>query len=181
MAIKNTLLRHLLIIFIASSFLQGCEKNQSNNGLPIQNSAKKYENTTTLQGAIRDNEGFVESGTVKVTTVGGTLITSTTLENSKNYRVEIPANTLLPLILSFFPNTAEPSTEKFRVVVIHPSITHYDINPLTTLIAKKAMSLGGYTDTNMRQAAENSSSISDPGKATAGALGNPTQHYGGWH
>ena len=66
-------------------------------------------------------------------------------------------------------------------VVIHPTITRYDINPLTTAIAKKAMALGGYTDTNMRQAAESTVSVPDADKTSAGFRGDPTQHYGGWH
>lgn len=175
--LKNTLSHTLLMLLIAGSLLNGCEKNQPNNALPSQSAIKKYQTATTLHGTVSDNKGFVENGTVKVTSTGGQLIASTELQNSKNYSVEIPANTPLPVLLSY--STEEG--ENFMAVVIHPSITKYDINPLTTAIAKKAMALGGYTDTNLRQAAESTVSVPDADKTSAGFRGDPTQHYGGWH
>jgi hypothetical protein len=178
MMINNTLLRQLLLLFIVSSFLNGCgEQKQPSNGLPSQTTLTKYEKATTLHGSVSDNNGFVEQGTVKVTSAGGQLITSTELQNSKNYSVEIPANTPLPVLLNF----STVSGEKFIAVVIHPSITKYDINPLTTAIAKTAMSLGGYTDSNMRQAAGNSTSVQSGNKGSSVDQTKATQHYGGWH
>ena len=48
-------------------------------------------------------------------------------------------------------------------------------------IAKKAMSLGGYTDSNMRQAAQDSSSLHNAGKTSTVDQTKAVQHYGGWH
>jgi len=174
---NNTFSGTLGLLLITAVFLNGCEQKQPNNGLPSQTAIKTYEKATTLHGTVSDNKGFVEQGTVTVTSVGGELITRTRLQNSKNYTVEIPANTRLPVLLSFSAETGE----SFMAVVIHPTITRYDINPLTTAIAKKAMALGGYTDTNMRQAAESTVSVPDADKTSAGFRGDPTQHYGGWH
>lgn len=175
--LNTTFSRTLLILLIAGGFLSGCEKNQPNKSLPTQTVIKKYQHTTTLHGTVSNNKGFAENGTVKVTSVGGELITSTTLHNSKNYSVEIPADTSLPILLSF----VDEAGESFTSVVIHPSITKYDISPHTTVIAKKAISLGGYTDSNLRQAAESTVSVPDADKTSAGFRGDPTQHYGGWH
>lgn len=167
----------LLMLVLAGIFLTGCEQNQANKNLPTQTTAKKYEVATSLHGMVSDSKGYAENGTVNVTSLDGKVIASTTLQDSKNYSVEVPANTPLPILLNFSPAQGE----KMIAVVIHASITKYDINPLTTKIAAKASSMGGYTDSNMRQAAETVSSMSDAGKATAGAQGNPTQRYGGWH
>jgi hypothetical protein len=170
-----------LLILLSSVFLNGCDSKQPSNSLPAQTTSKQYEKATTLHGAVSDDNGFATHGTVTATHLDGEVIGSTTLQESKNYSLEIPANTRLPLLLTFSSADKEKAETDFVAVVIHPAITKYDINPLTTAIAKKAMTLGGYTDTNLRQAAETVSSMSDNAKATAGAHGNPTQRYGGWH
>lgn len=175
--INTKLSRTLLMLLMTSVFLTGCEQKQPNNNLPVQTAIKKYEVATTLHGTVSDNNGYVENGTVNVTNVDGKIIASSTLQHSKNYSVEVPANTPLPILLSFSPEQGE----KIIAVVIHPSVTKYDISPLTTAIAKTAISLGGYTDANMRQAAENTVATPDRDKTTAGFRGDPTQHYGGWH
>lgn len=166
-----------LLLLIVGIFFTGCEQNQPNKSLPTQTTVKKYETATTLHGTVSDSKGYVENGTVNVSTVDGKVIASTALQNSKSYSVEVPANTPLPIVLSFSPEQGE----KIIAVVIHPAITKYDINPRTMEIAKTAMSLGGYTDTNLRQAAEGAVSVPDRDKTTAGFRGDPTQHYGGWH
>ena len=175
--IHNSSSRALLMLLLTGLVLTGCEQNQPNKSLPTQATVKKYEIATTLHGTVSDNKGYLENGMLNVTNVDGKVIASTTLQNSKNYSVEIPANTPLPIVLSF---SAEQG-EKMIAVVIHPSITKYDINPRTTEIAKTAMTLGGYTDSNLRQAAEGAVSVPDRDKTSAGFRGDPTQHYGGWH
>ena len=167
----------VLMLLLAGVFLIGCEQNQSGKRLSGQTTLKKYESPATLHGTVSDDKGGVENGTVNVTDVDGKVIASTALQNSKNYNVEVPANTPLPVVLSF----SSAQGGKKIAVVIHASITKYDINPMTTMIAEKAKAMGGYTDANMRQAAESVSSMSDKGKANAGTQGNPTRRYGGWH
>ena len=71
--------------------------------------------------------------------------------------------------------------EKLITAVVHPTITQYDINPLTTLIAKKAKSMGGYSHANMVRAAEGTVTVPDANKTTEGFRGDPTTQYGGWH
>ena len=66
-------------------------------------------------------------------------------------------------------------------VVVYTSIKKYDINELTTLIAKKAKALGGYTQINMVLAADSTVGIPDANKTTTGFRGDPTKQYGGWH
>ena len=167
----------LVSLMLAGIFLTACEQNQPSKSLPTQSVAKQYEKATTLQGTITAEKGALENGVLDVTDVNGKIMVSTSLENSKNYRVEVPAGMALPVLLRFSPEHGE----KMVAVVIHASISKYDINAMTTRIAEKAKAMGGYTDGNLRQAAEMLSSMSDNGKATAGAHGNPTQRYGGWH
>jgi hypothetical protein len=65
--------------------------------------------------------------------------------------------------------------------IIYPNIKKYDINELSTAIAKKAKVLGGYTHYNMMRAAESTVSVPDANKTTTGFKGDPTKQYGGWH
>jgi hypothetical protein len=174
---KNTV---LLLLSISCGLLNGCEKNQPSQLTPAA-ANKKYDVTTTLHGAVGDNKGFAATGTIKATSTNNQVISTASLNNNKNYQIEIPANTALPIILTFSPESSDTKVENFVAVVTHPSITKYDINPMTTEIAKRAMSLGGYSDANMRQAAESMMSVPDRDKTTAGFRGDPTQHYGGWH
>jgi hypothetical protein len=174
--LSRTLSGNLLTVFISGVFLIGCEQNQSNKTSATQTIAQKYETATVLHGTVSDENGYIETGIV-IAANSQTSITSSSFKD-KHYSIEIPAQTALPITLSY---QNENSEQKLRVAVIHPSITKYDINPLTTVIARKATELGGFTDSNLRQAAETVSSMSDHGKATAGAHGNPTQRYGGWH
>lgn len=177
----NTFARIPLLLLISSTFLLGCEQKQPNQALPSQTAIKKYQQPTTLHGNVANAKGLAEKGTIKASTTSGQVIVSTVLENGKSYSIEIPADTALPILLTFSPENSQSEDENYVSVVIHPTITKYDINPLTTAIAKKAMTLGGYTDSNMRQAAESMISVPDADKTSTGFRGDPTQHYGGWH
>jgi hypothetical protein len=168
----------LLLFFMVSCFLTGCEKSNRNTAT-IKQVIKTYEQTTTLEGVVSNNEGPIKAGTIKVTDNNEELVASTALQNNGHYSVKIPADTFLPIVLTFYPETAEG--EKLITAVVHPGITKYDINPLTTSIAKKALAMGGYTHANMVRAAEGTANVPDANKTTAGFRGDPTKQYGGWH
>ena len=104
-------------------------------------------------------------------------ITKAAVSNN-HYRVDIPANTILPIVLTF--SSAERA-EKLIAVVISEAMTNHFINPATTAIAKKAKAMGGYTRANMVRAAEDSVHTPDANKTTTGWRGDPTTQYGGWH
>jgi hypothetical protein len=175
---KYKFLYTLLLLLMASCFLTGCEKSNQNTA-SINQAIKKYEQATTLQGIVSNNNGPIKAGTIKVTDNNEELVASTSLQNNGHYSVEIPANTVLPIVLTFYPETA--NGEKLITAVIHPAITKYDINPLSTSIAKKAQAMGGYTHANMVRAAEGTVTVPDANKTTAGFRGDPTTQYGGWH
>ena len=170
----------LLMLFIASCFITGCEKSKQTNPL-IQQGVKKYDKATILEGIVSNDEGPIKAGVIKVTDNNKRLVASTTLQNSNQYRVEIPANTSLPIVLTFYPDAETGNAEQLITAVVHPTITKYDINPLTTAIAKKAKSMGGYNHENMVRAAEDTASVPDANKTTEGFRGDPTTQYGGWH
>ncbi len=167
-----------LLLFMTSCFLTGCEKGNQNTA-SIEQAIKKYEQATTLEGVVRSNGGPIKAGTIKVTDKYEELVASTAIQNSGHYSVKIPADTILPIVLTFYPESADG--EKLITAVVHPGITKYDINPLTTLIAKKAQAMGGYTHANMVRAAEGTATVPDANKTTAGFRGDPTTQYGGWH
>ncbi len=170
----------LFLLVILSIFLVGCEqKPQKQSAFPEV--VKKYAKLTTLKGTVSYKGHDVSAGTIKVTSTNGKLITSTTLELSNQYQVEIPAGTELPILLTFHPEVGSKNNESLVSAVVHPNVTQYDINPFTTAIAKKAQSLGGYTHTNMIIAAENAVHVPDENKTSSGWRGDPTKQYGGWH
>ena len=168
----------LLLLFIASSFLTGCEKS-SHNTTAIKEVVKEYEQATTLEGVVSNNHGPIRAGTIKVTDKYEELVASTAVRYNGRYHNRIPENTVLPIVLTFYPNSADG--EKLITAVVHPEITKYDINPLTTSIARKAQTMGGYTHANLVRAAEGTARVPDANKTTAGFRGDPTTQYGGWH
>ena len=175
---KYKFLFTLLLFFMVSCFLTGCEKSNQNTAT-IKQVIKTYEQTTTLEGVVSNNEGPIKTGTIKVTDNNEELVASTALQNNGHYSVKIPADTVLPIVLTFYPEEADG--KKLFTAVVHPSITKYDINPLTTSIAKKALEMGGYTHANLVRAAEGTARVPDANKTTAGFRGDPTTQYGGWH
>ena len=168
----------LLALFIASCFLTGCEKSDRTVA-PIKEVIKKYDKETGLEGLVSNNDGPIKAGAIKVTDSNGRLIASAAIQNNGHYRVEIPAGTVLPIVLTFYPVAAD--AQKLVAAVVHPAITKYDINPLTTSIAKKALAMGGYTHAHLVRAAESAATVPDANKTTAGFRGDPTTQYGGWH
>ena len=149
--------------------------------LSVKHVIKKFDNATRLQGQVSSKDKPIKAGRIKVTDSEGQLIVSTVLQDSNHYQVDIPANTDLPVILRFYPELNSPEAESLLAVVIDPTITHYDLSPLTTAIAKKAEALGGYTRANLVMAAESMVSVPDANKTSTGFRGDPTTQYGGWH
>lgn len=173
---NHTVLCKALLVAIASLLIAGCEQDQKT--ITTQPAVvKKYTQATFLQGKVSNDQGLVKAGSVKATTENGVLITQVAIDKG-HYRVEIPANTVLPIILTF---AAESGAEKWITVVIHNSMTQYDINPLTTAIASAAKTMGGYTHANMIRAAELTVQAPEANKTTTGWRGDPTTQYGGWH
>ena len=167
-----------LSLFIAGCFLTGCEKSRQNTA-SIKQDIKEYEQDTVLEGVVSNNHGPIRAGTIKVTDRYEDLVASTAVQYNGHYHIRIPEYTVLPIVLTFYPDAADG--EKLFTAVVHPSITKYDINPLTTSIARKAQALGGYTHAHLVMAAEATATVPDANKTTAGFRGDPTKQYGGWH
>lgn len=142
---------------------------------------KKYETAVSLQGSVSDNHGLLKSGKIQAKAESGELLAETTLQNSARFQLSIPAGAALPLILSFSPDDAKAGGENMISVAVQPGISKYDINPLTTAIAKQAKAMGGYTLRNMLRAAEEVVHVPDANKTSTGFRGDPTTQYGGWH
>jgi hypothetical protein len=173
---KRTVLFSVLLMGLSGFAVTGCDQGQKTAKVS-EVAARKYTRVTTLDGTVSDNKGLMKTGTVKATTESGRLISQATV-NDGHYRLEIPINTALPILLAF---SAESSAESFSAAVIYDTITTYHINPLSTAIAKAAKAMGGYNRANMVHAAENTVHTPDANKTTAGWRGDPTAQYGGWH
>lgn len=170
----------LLLAAIISVSLSGCD-NDSNKvqQLTSQQSIQKYTTATTITGKISNKKGNIRTGTVKAFNSKNQLIISTQVDKNGHYSLVIPANTELPITLSHAKTSSD--TDKLTSVIIYASFKKYDINDLTTLIAKKAKSLGGYTHSNMSIAADTTVGVPDANKTSTGFRGDPTKQYGGWH
>jgi hypothetical protein len=173
---KHTVLFSLLLATFSSVVITGCDQDHKTAKVG-QVIVKKYKAATTLEGVVSNNKAVIKTGRVEVTDEKGHLITHVAVDDS-HFIVEIPANTVLPILLTF---SSEASKDKFVTAVIDDMITKYYINPSTTAIAKAAKEMGGYTRANMVRAAENTVHTPDANKTTTGWRGDPTTQYGGWH
>ncbi|MGZ8227324.1 MAG: hypothetical protein ACXW1U_20935 [Methylobacter sp.] len=170
----------LFMVFITGCFITGCEQTNQPK-LAARQVVKKYDKATTLEGSVSTNSGLVKTGSIKVTDNKDQLVAVANVQSNGRYQVEIPANTLLPIVLTYYSESAKTDAETLITAIVDPAITKYDLNPLTTAIAKKAQTLGGYTRSNMIQAAESTVSVPDANKTSTGFRGDPTTQYGGWH
>jgi len=173
---KHKVLFSLLLATLSSVVITGCDQGQKTAKVG-QVLVKKYTKATTLECVVSNNKGVIKTGRVEVTDETGRLITHVDVVDS-HFSVEIPANTVLPILLTF---SSESSTDKLVTAIIDDPITRYYINPSTTAIAKAAKEMGGYTRANMVRAAENTVHTPDANKTTTGWSGDPTTQYGGWH
>ena len=174
---KNKIIKAILITSITSLFLIACGDQQKKSPaikIPVQ----KYTQDKVLKGTVLDDKGPVREGEIKVLDSTGRVVASASLDSSKDYSVEIPAGTTLPIVLTVKP---EGSSEKLKAVVISTAVSRYDISPLTTKIANRAKELGGYTRANMVLAADSTVGVPDANKTSTGFRGDPTTQYGGWH
>ncbi len=168
---------------VCSLALNGCNDNNQNSkkSFSIQQKIQQYSQATTLKGKVSNSSHAKSSGEIKITDSKGQLITTTQVKKDSSYSVTIPSGTKLPISLSFYADKNSANKDKLVSVVVYTSIKKYDINELTTLIAKKAKALGGYTYINMVLAADSTVGIPDANKTTTGFRGDPTKQYGGWH
>jgi len=164
------------VLALSGLAITGCEPEQKTAKV-TQTPVKKYAQATVLEGVVSNDNGVIKTGMVNVTDESDHLIAQATVDNG-HYSVEVPANTVLPILLTF---SSGPDAEKLVAAVIHDSITKYDINPSTTAIAKAAKAMGGYTHANMTRAASDTIHTPDANKTTTGWRGDPTKQYGGWH
>ena len=173
----------LFMLFFLAVFLNGCDSNDKSKkkSFSIQQKTQKYTKDTTLKGRVSYNKHTLISGEIKVTDSKGKLVASLQLDKQSQYSIKIPAGTELPLILSYYPGANSTNKDKLKSVAIYTAIKKYDINELTTFIAKKAKELGGYTHNNMVMAADSTVGIPDANKTSTGFRGDPTKQYGGWH
>jgi outer membrane murein-binding lipoprotein Lpp len=173
---KRTVSLILLPVILSGFVIVGCDQGQQAAKISPA-VVKKYTKATALEGVVSNDKGVIKSGTVEAADESGRLIAHAIVDNGQ-YSMEIPANTALPILLTF---SSESGAEKLVAAVIHESITRYEINPSSTAIAKAAKAMGGYTHANMIRAAENTTHVPDANKTTTGWRGDPTKQYGGWH
>ncbi len=178
----NTILtfHKLLLTLIIGLVLSGCNNESSNKQeLVSKQAVQKYTKETVLKGRVSNKKGNLHSGEIRATDSNNNFLASAQINKDSHYAITIPANTELPITLTYASDDADQ--KDLISVVIYATFTKYDINDLTTLIAKKAKSLGGYTHSNMTIAADATVGVPDANKTSTGFRGDPTKQYGGWH
>ncbi len=176
MNINNKIIKSALIA-VALSTLVACGKDKDNKSV-VQAKVHTYKQMKVLRGEVTDAKGPVLEGLIEVKDSKGKVVASTQLNNSRHYSVDIPAGTVLPIMLTV---KSDKLTSPLQAVVISPVISKYDISTLTTKISKRAKELGGYTHSNMILAADSTIGVLESNKTSTGFRGDPTRQYGGWH
>lgn len=171
------------VLLIGGAVLGGCGDSGSKPQTAIVSQAKaqKYEHVKTLDGLVTNDDGPIKAGIIKVLTEKGQELSQIALTDGPHYSIQVPAGTVLPIILAYYPTAGASDDERMISVVVHEAASKFDINPLSTRIAKQAKALGGYTHKNLVRAAESTGTVPASNKTTAGFRGDPTTQYGGWH
>ena len=165
---------------LAGSLLSGCDSKPQAT-LTNKAAVQKYEQSKTLEGLINNDAGPVKQGIIRALSEQGQELARLELTDGPHYSLEIPAGTVLPILLTYAPAANAPEDQRMISVVVHAAASKFDINPLSSRIAKQAKAMGGYTHKNLVQAAEGSGTVPASNKTTAGFRGDPTTQYGGWH
>ena len=171
----------LSCILGVGGMLTGCDSKPQPSSVASQPSQEKYEQIKTLQGLVANDDGPVKTGIIKVLTEKGQELSRIELTDGPHYSLDVPAGTALPIILAYYPKADASDEQRMISVVVHAAASKFDINPLSTRIAKQAKAMGGYTHKNMVRAAESVGTVPASNKTTAGFRGDPTTQYGGWH
>lgn len=168
------------IFLVCGWVLTGCDAKPKSS-IVAKVSVQKYEKIKTLHGLVTNDEGPVKTGIIKALSETGEELSQTQLEGSSQYSLDVPAGTVLPFILAYYPSADASDAQRMIAAVVHAGASKFDINVLSTRIAEKAKAAGGYTHKNLVRAAEESGTVPASNKTTAGFRGDPTTQYGGWH
>ena len=173
---------YLGCLFFLSGMMYGCSDQKTDSAQTQSKKIKKFKQEATLKGLVSDDKGRIKAGDVEALNANNnTLISTGKVQPNGQYVLKIPENTALPLLLKVtFLDNKNVKTE-LTAAVVYTSMTKFDINPLSSKIAKKAESLGGYTHPNMLVSAKSMVAMPDDNKSTQGFRGDPTKQYGGWH
>ncbi len=175
-------IRITILLLVLLSGITGCDNNANTNNLnlPTKMDRESYR-AVTLTGLVNNDEASIKNGRVEVTDKNGAVVTSYLLNDNARYKVDIPASAVYPIVLTAYPEQAKSEDEQLRVVVVNPAPKYFDITTLTTAIAEKALTMGGYTSKNLMQAALTGVAVPDKDRTMGGFSGDPTKQFGGWH
>jgi hypothetical protein len=179
-SINNKVLLLACVLGIGALPLTGCD-SKPQPSIAGKPSVQRYDKVKTLQGLVTNDDGPVKTGIIKVLTENGRELAKIELTDGPQYSIDVPAGTELPVLLAYYPSDAVSDDKRMIAAVVHASASKFDINMLSTRIAKQAKAMGGYTHKNLVSAAEATGTVPASNKTTAGFRGDPTTQYGGWH
>lgn len=168
------------VLLVSNWALTGCD-SKPKSPIATNTAVQKYTKVKTLTGLVTNDDGPVKTGIIKALSETGEELSKTQLEDNPQYSLDVPAGTVLPFILAYYPTADASDDQRMIAAVVHAGASKFDINLLSTRIAEKAKAAGGLTHKNLVRAAEESGTVPASNKTTAGFRGDPTTQYGGWH
>lgn len=168
------------MLAVAGLMLTACD-SKPQPSIVTKASVQKYDTVKTLEGLVTNDEGPIKTGIIKVLSEKGQELAKMELTDGPHYSIKVPAGTVLPVLLAYYPSETASDSERMVSAVVHAAASKFDINTLSTRIAEQAKALGGYTHKNLVSAAETFGTVPASNKTTAGFRGDPTTQYGGWH
>ena len=136
-----------LLILLAG--FTGCDNKSNNNVVTPTQTAREHFKAVTLTGLVNNDITPIHNGRVEATDKNGKLVASFELKDNNKFKIKIPETAAYPIVLTAFPEAAKSKDEHLRVAIANPAPKYFDITSLTTVIAKKAMAMGGYTNNNL--------------------------------
>lgn len=160
--------------------LSSCGGSTSQNHVP--DTSIKSSAAVSLNGQIRDEDGFFESGQLIASDAHEKPVSKVEWQDEHGkFSIEIPAGTAFPVVLTAKAKHEGGKLKTLVAAVIGPTLTNHDITPNSTLVAEKAKALGGYTKKNMMQASLDTVNRPQGDRSVGGFRGDPTKQFGGWH
>ncbi|MGR9107509.1 MAG: hypothetical protein ACU843_11325 [Gammaproteobacteria bacterium] len=173
--------RYSALALCIGVLLPACD-NASKSQTSTPAAAVKSTSAVTLEGQIRDDEGFFQSGKLQASDFSGKKVAETEWrDDTGRYSIEIPAGTGFPVVLTAKTQHEGSKSTTLVAAVVSPTLSKHDITPNSTQVAKKAKELGGYTTQNMMQATLDTVNRPQGDRSVGGFRGDPTKQFGGWH
>lgn len=153
-------LRTVAVVFAALAVTTACSEE-------AEKSASKPAVPVSISGSMTGEDGPITEAKITATDNNGETIAATEVNGSSRYRIELPAETDYPVIISaIYPRstkTVESGQGEVKAAVMEPSSSTVELSPTSTTIVDIALARGGLTPQNFKHASAAALSLSRGG------------------